>query len=255
MKTFKEFISESSIDLVKLGIFLLNYNESKLNDLKIWISNLRTSGRAPSGMKKEFEDILWLKKQIESPLVAHDNIKATFSWWTKDDIKKIVDKLSKVEGETEELTIGDFKFINKGNDSFKKFKSNSEYVASELSKVKGFHKDALKGGLTIVFVKKALCKSKAAYKSMLDELWLRSDRFEKGDGYASLIYVVMHELGHRYEKKVKSLIHLPFTTKYSQTESLSGDEAFAELFALSYWPKKYSEYKSQINDFVRLIKK
>jgi hypothetical protein len=43
------------------------------------------------------------------------------------------------------------------------------------------------------------------------------------------------------------------TTKYSKVDSFTGEEKFAELFAISHWPNKYKEYKKQIKEFKKVI--
>jgi len=257
----RDLLLEKSNPMITLGNKLLKYEPSMYDDLKKWLDGLRLTGKAPRGMKDEFANIQFLQKQVDMiekfPKMTPDdnfNIGSVFSWWDKETIQKIVDKLSKVEGETDTLKIGTITFTNKSTINFKKFQQHSNYIAGELKKLKGFHKKALKGGLKIKFVKKDECKSKAKYKGDKDELYIRPDRMEKGDGYASLIYVVLHELGHRFERKVKSYNNVPYTTKYSKTQSFDGDEAFAELFAISHWKKDYPEYKKQIAEFTKMVK-
>jgi len=258
----QNFLNEkTSQSLLDLGNKLLKYKPEMYNDLKIWLAGLRVSGKAPRGMKKEFENIQFLQQQVDTieqiPTFApasNTNIGAVFSWWNTETIQKIVDKLSKAEGETDTLKIGNIIFTNKSIINFKKFKEYSEYVAKELKKLKGFRKNALKGGLKIRFVKKAECKSKAKYKSEQDELYIRPDQMQKGSGYGSLIYVVLHELGHRYERKVRSFNDVEYTTKYSHAEGFDGNEAFAELFAITHWKKDYPEYKEQIDSFIKMVK-
>jgi hypothetical protein len=55
--------------------------------------------------------------------------------------------------------------------------------------------------------------------------------------YGAFDYIIIHELGHRYERKRGLPVDFDqaewWTTKYSQTEGMGGSESFAELFALS----------------------
>ena len=40
-------------------------------------------------------------------------------------------------------------------------------------------------------------------KLMKIKFFIRPDKVIKGDAYASFVYVVMHELGHRYLRKIQ----------------------------------------------------
>ena len=77
--------------------------------------------------------------------------------------------------------------------------------------------------------------------------------------YGSLLYIVLHELGHKFLEDKKqtwniadsSLITTPYSAKNSMT--MTEEEIFAELFALSHWENKYGKYKNQIKRFKELI--
>jgi hypothetical protein len=102
-------------------------------------------------------------------------------------------------------------------------------------------------------------KSKAKYKTDKDELWINARKMgDTKDDYGSLVYVVLHELGHRYLRYNPQKWNYDsqewVTTRYSMTDSMSGEEKFAELFALSHWKNKYKEYADKINKFEGMIK-
>lgn len=108
-----------------------------------------------------------------------------------------------------------------------------------LDMLKGWRKKALSGGVTIALAgpKDFRGTSGGKYKSADDVLYVRAtpDVLKRSGGnYGSFEYIIVHELGHRYEYKV----HLPsvdfdkpdwWTSRYSRNEG----ESFAELFALS----------------------
>ncbi len=83
---------------------------------------------------------------------------------------------------------------------------------------------------------------KGKYKSADDLLLVRTTPavLKRADGYASLDYILIHELGHRYEHKVRGLpvdFDKPawWTTRYSRADSMAGSESFAELFAIGHF--------------------
>ena len=145
--------------------------------------------------------------------------------------------------------------------SEKNFKEQSKYIDDFLSTLKGFHKKSLKD-LIIVFVKKEQSRAGATYKTYEDKIFIRPDKVIKGDAYASFVYVVMHELGHRYLQKYNVKWNYDSfewsTTKYSMTDSMTGEEKFAELFALSHFKysgKPFSDYVEKIEKFEKIMEK
>jgi len=99
-------------------------------------------------------------------------------------------------------------------------------------------------------------KPRAKYREQTDEIWVRHNAKVDNELYGHLLYIIVHELGHRYEK----YYGLPngwrdtYTTNYSKKQTFSSSEAFAELFALSFWSKQYKEYEKQIEWFRKIMK-
>lgn len=241
-------------------------SDSDIQELKDWINSLNLkTGKAPSGMKKQYEDLKFLVKQIEmlstfgkNPGII-SNIRVTLEHLTDKDIEILTKKLSK-DARTSELKLKNATFTNNSVMSDANFIKNAKAIDSFLSSLKGFHKDALKGELKIVFVKKEDTKAKATYKSDKDALYLRADAIKPGSSYGQFNYVVVHELGHRYLKfnKVKFDYQSSkwITTPYSKTEGWADEEKFAELFALShfnYSGQPFDSYKEKIDEFVSLL--
>lgn len=227
------------------------------------------SGKAPRGMTKEYEILKSLKNQIDTLDKFYDgdiskssNLISTISYFIEKLDGKIDLLISKLSSDKEvELKLKNATFINESTMSEKNFKEQSKYIDGFLSTLKGFHKKVLKD-LIIVFVKKEQSKASATYKTREDKIFIRPDKVIKGDAYASFVYVVMHELGHRYLQKNNVKWNYDsvewITTKYSMTDSFSGEEKFAELFALSHFKysgKPFSDYNEKIKKFESQMEK
>ncbi len=254
-------------------VLLENSNESKLlafkgsaSDWKMlddWLSTLKlSSGKAPRGMKKQGENLSLLLKNLNlqkeyGKTFGLNNTIAVFSHWNENDIKEINQKFAKKSDEQDEIKVNGVLYENRSTMSHKNFESKIKTIDSFLKKLTGIYKKTTKD-LHIVFVKKSESKATAKYKTNEDIVLMRPDRVVGGEVYGSAVYVLLHELGHRYEQKNK----LPdtftdnkwTTTKYSRTDSFSLSEKFAELFALSFWESKYPEYSEQIEEFKGLMK-
>jgi len=105
--------------------------------------------------------------------------------------------------------------------------------------VKGWQARAMKGGLTVVLASPRDFRgtSTGKYRTAEDALYIRATPavLKRDAGYASFEYILVHELGHRFERfnSLPKDFDKPewWTTKYSRTEG----EGFAELFALSHF--------------------
>lgn len=250
--------------------------DSDARSLQAWLDTLNfTAGRAPAGTKKLIGYLQFIQKHLDKLLkpppkgyiadnwpairdYSRQQIKTTFGWWKPADIAAIETKLKKKTGEVNELRLKNAVYVNRSNFSFTRFKEAAQKVDAILSKLKGFHKKAVTAKpLIVALVKKSEIKAKAKYKGNDDLILIRPDTLASGDDYGSLPYVILHELGHRYEKFVR--IGRAFTdsgwltTPYSGRENMMGDEKFAELFALSNWPSKYPQYKIQVSRFLKVM--
>lgn len=136
--------------------------------------------------------------------------------------------------------------------SYDKFLSNVDTVEKMLESLKSYHREAAHN-LKIKFVGSTDIKSKAKYKSDQDTILINSSKVIQSDEYAGLNYVIVHELGHRYLKFHPQRWDYDnpkwITTKYSMVDSMTGEEKFAELFALSNWKSKYSQFSDKIKKF------
>lgn len=255
--TFKHFLKESSnVDPYKF----LEWKEYMVDDLKQWLEPFQLdTGKAPRGFKDKWNDLKFINRNINTVFgVMHDNIKNSFSRWSKDDIDEIVTKLGSKNKKTIEVKGKYATFKNFSNMADKTFIKRANDLDKHLSTLKGVHKKALNvKPLEVHFVKKEVSKATAVYKSEEDKIFIRSDRKAiDGDGYGSFNYIITHELGHRFERLIKYYDRLEhdYTTRYSRADSFQS-EAFAELFALSHYGiKKYPDYENQIKRFNDIVK-
>jgi hypothetical protein len=135
-----------------------------------------------------------------------------------------------------------------------------DVITKLLNRLLGEYKKALVGGIKIVFKSASDTKAKATYKSELDELWIRNSPdtlklFDK-EIYGWIPYIIIHELGHRYEHKIDSpkwFNSSYITSKYSMSAGFADEEKFAECFAISFFGDSispdYPKWESVINKF------
>jgi hypothetical protein len=248
-----------------IGKSFLKFKPEQINDFIKWIDMFPTSGKAPSGLKKDFESIKHLKQMAnnykEYGLVS-GNISATFSWWKEDDIDRIVDAFFNTKTERiDNFNIGNLFFINDSSMAGVRFKETAIKIAKFLQRFDGFHKKSLVGKLEIHFKSSKFLRSKAKYVSNKDQIWIKegNSRDVDTENYASLLYIIAHELGHRFEQKSNVPSSFKdedfYTTKYSKTDSMAGSESFAEIFAISFFGQsKYPQFSDQIEKFNNLMK-
>ncbi len=253
--------------------YLLDYSPSKEVHAKIlgWLESLKLSKRVP----KEFQLEVSFLKDIFTTLSDervlnilnnpfrrfHDEQveELEYNISRLGDLAKIVQLhtlFSPKSKETVTLKLDGVTFRNEAGLTGAKFKKASELLVAFLNTLKKPHSTTLKG-LKIILVRKDKSTSPAMYKRDKDVVYIRPDRLLlTNEEYGSLPYVLLHELGHRYENKNKlkskqdTADSIWNTTPYSLTDSLSGSEKFAELFAMSHWPKKYTKYKETIDLFL-----
>jgi hypothetical protein len=159
-------------------------------------------------------------------------------------------KYFSAEGDTAEgkkevlfvLKLSNGTYFNRANISSVNFEKYAKSVDAVFGSLKGWRRKALAGELKVELVGSQEMQSQGRYRSEADTMQVKATPSvlkRGGGGYGSLEYILVHELGHRYDK----LNRLPldfdkpqwWTTRYSRTEGLSGGESFAELFALGHF--------------------
>ena len=227
-----------------------------------WVAeNFRLSGRVPQEGKMAQSELMTFWKKLEQATTRFGLIgvqdhpdypgKSKFFTWfvnfwetrIKRELPNVVRYLS-VEGTGKAVpvmdkNVGANTYVNMVGASQERFDAMIDTIEGVFSSLVGWRRKALDGGVYVVFAGPKDFRGTAGgtYKKSQDQLWIRATtggRIERNaGGYGGLAYVIVHELGHRYEHKH----HVPFdfdrsewvTTKYSMKDG----ETFAELFALS----------------------
>jgi len=259
--------------------YLLESLDKDYNDTISALDNINITGRKPKGVSVKSMSFLKAAKRLvdmyalDTTLPPHiaaitqekisDATKKEVIRYLKDipsdEMEIINTKLGSSEDKPNTIKKGSVTFIKKDSSSYETFIKVIDELDKFLSKLTGIHEKSAKN-LTINFVGTSEMKAKAKYLTNKDEINMR---LYKGmpfdDSYGSPKYVLLHELGHRYLKKHKQNfdINAPewVTTKYSKVDSWNEEEKFAELYALSYWVKKYKkEYGDVISKWLKLVK-
>jgi hypothetical protein len=234
-----------------------SYNGSRESFEKIanWFKTVNVSKKDKIGIK-------WITGIINKSEIYYPD-KETFQNMFRDvelnDLKKLLPKKENLKIETANAI-----YINDSFISENKFKDYVDEIEKLLNSLKGFHRKALKPKLHIKFIPKNILKVKAKYKANIgntieDELWISSSVIP-GNEYASLSYIIVHELGHRYLNYNRVNFNYNSrewsTTRYSMTSYVTEEEPFAELFALSHFKykgKPFDDYKETIDKFIKLM--
>jgi hypothetical protein len=232
-----------------------NFNEEEATQLAAWFHETFRfdSPKTPKGQKplKELASKFhWFLRDSGAKSYGPGNpasVNEAKNLW--QDLKPKVDDLVQYfsnEGTSEvlkELRVGSNTYLNKADlptETLKKYAKSMEKVFDEL---RGWRKKALAGGVTVAFASPRDFSGTVSgkYKTSEDILMVRATPAivkRTGGTYASFDYIMVHELGHRYEHK--NQVKQDFdraewvTSKYSTKEG----EAFAELFALSNFDLK-----------------
>jgi len=256
--------------MIKLKTILIENNilspqptKQYISELETWMKQWDYVGKSPRGQKQLHRDLNRIDGILKS---MHEfntidglfgQLKATLSYWNEDTIEDIKKYFSK--NKIRIIKLKNTTFHNKSIMSEKRFIETSNYINKFLNDLKGFHKKALNPKLNIYFVKKKQTNASATYKSDKDIIFIRPDKVTNGNNYGSFVYVILHELGHRYEKYFDNYDIAGDsswnTTKYSASTNSWHGEQFAELFALSHWYSKYkNKYQETMDKFLDIMK-
>lgn len=242
--------------------------KNNLEDFIAWFKTLQIPKRKPRNIPKtEHDAVVSFEKSLSeyetNKRFGNSSFYETVLKTKMSQFRLPQESYENVYGDSsEEKTIkGKYAvYIHDDVGSYVNFKKNIEKLEKFFSSLKSFHKKALKN-LTVRFVSAQDQRSAGKYLSgkKIMQVNPQSKKVaKKDDAYASLVYIVLHELGHKYleENPQKWNINsgVLTTTKYSKVDSWNEEERFAELFALSHWKNKYPEYKEQINKFETNIK-
>ena len=140
-----------------------------------------------------------------------------------------------------EIKSGPVTYLNWVGLDAKKLQAFTKSLDALWGSLKGWRRKALDGGLKVALAGPEHFRGTAAgvYKSDKDTLLVRATPkvLKRTPGqYGSPDYILVHELGHRYERKHPPTVDFErstwFTTPYSMQ---TGQDSFAELFALGHF--------------------
>jgi len=257
----KQASDEGSALKSRVQSLLANFNYDAVEDLLKWFQETFSgvvATRAPSGQKQLKKDAEWFLSTLQSTITwgrANERGQSTGVSTPeefKEHMKKTVgDSWSRLEGKEQDLVrffaqgdvptqivIGSNTYINKIGFDAKKLKTYAESLDKLWQSIKGWRTGALAGGVTVVLAGPKDFRGTAGgtYRSAEDALYVRATPavMKRSAGtYGSLDYILVHELGHRYERKKSLPTNFDnwTTTRYSSKDG----EAFAELFALGHF--------------------
>jgi len=137
-----------------------------------------------------------------------------------------------------EITLGGNTYVNVSGFDEELLGKYAKRIETVFDSLKGWRRKALAGGVRVALAgpRDFRGTSKGTYRSSEDTLYVRATPEvlkRSGDSYASVEYIIVHELGHRYERKRSVGIDFDKPEWWSSQYSRKEGEAFAELFALT----------------------
>jgi hypothetical protein len=224
-----------------------DYDVEEAKKTAIWLNdNFRfKSPKTPRGQKqlKDQVDKLWWSL-AHGGLVHRSSVE--FTWGEiKPRVADLVRYFSNegVSVVPDKIEIGANTYYNEAGLDNTTLDKYARRLESLFDTVSGWRTKALRGGLKVAFASTRDFRgtSSGKYRQSSDTLYVKTTPavMKRGDGYGGFDYILIHELGHRYE----ALNPLPldfdrpewWTSRYSQTDSMAGSESFAELFAIGHY--------------------
>lgn len=231
-----------------------------MKELAVWFrKHFRVdSAKTPKGQKRLKEEALSFLERLEdysnlggstSPGVLRFDNMTAWGRTVQHDLDNLV-RFFTAEGDVEkgrkeevvEIKLAHAVYINRAILSEANFRKYAAKIDDVFGRLKGWRAKALKGTVTVVFQAASAMKIQGKYVTAKDEMWVKATPavMKRGEGsYGSPDYILIHELGHRYERFHGTHFDFDrsewFTTAYSRKESFGASESFAELFALGHF--------------------
>lgn len=217
-----------------------------------------SSARTPAGKKGLKSNAEWFIKSLDMTLEwgrGHQSGQSQLSGTLEDFVdsrrvaaeqawRRIKDQASEMsvfsgQDIPREVVVGQNVYVNKIGLGGKTFNGYVSALEKLWQTIRGWRAGALVGGIRVVLAGPKDFRGSAGgtYRSMEDALYVRATPavLKRSAGtYGALDYILIHELGHRYERKKSIKGNFDFgwsTSRYSNKEG----EAFAELFALGHF--------------------
>jgi len=257
----------------KVEDLLSDFDAEKAKKLGQWIEdNFRTnSPRTPKGgknLKEKASKLVWvLKHRAQQTPGSPSEVAAKVGGEIASDWKEIEPQLASFvakfteEGTgrviPKELLIDGVTYINEIGVVESEVEKYAKRLGAIFKSMHGWRNKALKGGLKVVLASPRNFRGTTGgkYKRNEDALYVRATPkvLNRDSGYASFEYIIVHELGHRYEKynRQETDFDKPvwWTSRYSSTEG----EAFAELFAIGHFKLTGSWDNTKVERFENLM--
>lgn len=217
-------------------------------DLGTWIeTTFHLSGsKTPKGAKAAKANLVSLVWYLKNGVSDRGNSEAyrpniEAVWSQLSPTLAITVRLLSDEGDRvvpKQMVVGDHTYLNLIGFDQAKLAEYVEGLEGVFAEVKGWRRKAFAGGLTVALAGPGEFRGTAGgvYRSGEDTLYVRAtpNVLKRTRGtYGALDYILVHELGHRYERKLhpREDFDQPrwASSKYSRKEG----EGFAELFAIS----------------------
>lgn len=231
--------------------------------------------RTPKGMKSVKDNVLWFLRVVDTLASIGTEPGATYSTsegyfvsqgaelrsrWDRvaSDIDAFVVAFARgLTNVPSDVRVGGNLYINKVGLSEKVFNETVQAMERIWHGITGWRRKALDGGLRVEFAGPESFRGTVGgkYRRADDTLLVRATPklLKRGNGsYGAIDYVLVHELGHRYEKNhpVDRFDNSGWwTTAYSRQEG----ETFAELFAMGLF--KPSNARVVVDDLEMVLTK
>lgn len=212
---------------------------------------LRTTPRGGKQLKQDAGTFLWVAAFAPTTRASAEvGVEELKSRWAefRSQVPELVHLFSE-EGSTQvvrEIKTSTATYINDRGVATKTFQRYVKSLEQLFSSLRGWRRKALSGGFMVRLAGPDAFRGGTVagkYNAPSDTLFVRATPkiMARTPGkYGSPDYILLHELGHRYEQKAGLSVDFSrqewHTTRYSRTESMSGlSEAFGELFALGHF--------------------
>lgn len=234
----------------RMEALLRDFDPAESKALGEWLdANFRVSSpKTPKGgkaIKEKLQRLLWVLKFRYSSTQDPDPTKIVTElqrdWEAVQKDRAILLKFTDEGGTVvpSEIKVGGVTYVNDAGVTAAQLEKYSARLALIFKSIKGWRSKSLAGNLVVKLKPPAAFNGTVTgkYKREEDSMWVRTTPavLKRGAGYASFEYILVHELGHRYERHHSLPLDFDrpdwWTTRYSRDDG----ESFAELFALGHF--------------------
>lgn len=224
------------------------------------------SPKTPQGqkdLKNKASKFHWFLRDSGSPMPQRTSAAEAARIW-EEEVKPLAGDLVRYFSDEggkvvpKEIQAGGNTYLNLIGFDHKKAMVYVKAMEAVFDEVKGWHRKALGGGVKVALAGPKEFRGTAAgvYKSAEDTLYVRATPNvlkRTSNTYGAFDYILIHELGHRFERKHQVPIDFDrpewWTSPYSRKEG----ESFAELFAISNFGIKGNWDQDIVKRFVDLM--